>query len=155
KQATADDRVSALEKRLAERDEAAKKSADEAETRAAQGRVREYIGKDSDRWDLTATELGQSRLWDTIIAYRDLHGSVPDEAVPLLADEVEKSLVEQFQNVRRFRPAPGRESGASPPAKEAASAGKNSGKTLSNTSTSSAPTANGLSHDPDERRKQV
>ena len=157
KQPSIEDKFAALEReRKEEREALAKerKAADRARDVAA---VSKHLATDPERWDLVTTDLGQTQLWEAIDHYVEQYGTAPDEAVLMMADEVEKALASQVTKSRKFRPVPRQDAtkpGATSVDGQAAASTKNSGKTLSNIG-SGAPSTNGLSLDPDERRKQV
>jgi hypothetical protein len=153
---TADDRVAALERQIRERDAQSSASAAAARVEASKTAVFGVVDKDTARFDLAATEVGHGMLWDAIVAYHELHGNVPDEAVFALADEVEKDLEAKFAKTRKLSGQRQTEhkTGASAAA-GAASAASKSGKTLSNKQTSGASAVREYSLDPEVRRKQV
>ncbi len=153
KEPTAADEIKALrEERRAEKEAAARQAA-EARVAEAQTKVYAAIDADKARWARTATKRGHADLWDAIVAYHDMHGDVPDSAVHLLADEVEKDLRQEFGEPIPVQRQDATKPGA--PAAAAATAGRNSGKTLTNKQTSGAPATRELSLDPEERRRQV
>lgn len=151
---TAEDRVTQLEKMWREEKQAAEDARQTAAVEASRTAVFTAIDKLTERYDFATTDVGHDELWDAIGEYHKIHGAVPDEAVYALADEVEKMLSAKFANVRRFRQDPGAKTGQ-PAAKQAATAARGSGKTLSGKSTAGAPGAREYSLDPEERRKQV
>jgi hypothetical protein len=94
-------------------------------------------------------------LWDAIEAYHTEYGHVPDEAVFLMADQVEQQLTEKLSKSRKFsvQRQDATKPGATPAGKPPA-AGSNGGKTMTNGG-KGAPTRREYSLDPDERRKQI
>lgn len=135
-----------------------------AEKQAAQderdrGAVRAAIEKDTARYDLAASDKGQALLWDSIVAYRAEHGQCPDEAVFMLADEVEKHLEQDITSIKSRKFTVQRQDATKPgatAAAPAASAARTGGsKTLSNKATGGVPGSREYSMDPEVRRKQV
>ena len=151
---TADDRVTKLERELAERNEAAAKAAHEAQVAESQRLVFAHIDLDKARWRYTATAIGREQLWDALGEYFQMHGEIPDAAVPVVADAVEKHLRAQLGDTKDSGQRQPAKNGASP-AKPAAVAGRNSGKTLTSRGSVGAPVQKKYSADPDERRKQI
>lgn len=156
KTATADDRVAALEKQLKEREDREAQAKAQAAIEQAKTAVFTAIEGLPDRYDLAATDIGKSMLWEAIETYHSIHGDVPDEAVYLLADNVEKALETNVSKARKFSGARSAETKTNAPAAaQAAPAARTGGKTLTNKSTAGAPTLTELPMDPDERRAYV
>ena len=108
---------------------------------------------DKGKFARVSTKYGQNVLWSTIAAYNEQHGQVPDEAIPLLAAEVERDLRAEFGDPSSA-PSSG-EKKTTPAAADAATAARTSGKTLTNKQSSGGPTVREYSLDPEERRRQV
>lgn len=144
---TAETRLERLERERKEEREAAAKREHEAGVEAARKQVFGIVDADKSRWRMTATPTGHALFWGALGDYWKLHGSVPDEMVPLIADAVEKDMRAEFGEPASA-PRPGVPNGA-PPA-----AGRNT-KTLTSKGASAAPGVSEYSLDPDERREQV
>lgn len=152
---TVEQRIERLEKERQEQTSSAARLAQETAVAESKRKVFDAVDKDK-RFDLVTTDVGHGLLWDAIEAYHQQHGSCPDEAVYALAERVEKHLEANVSTTRKFSgQRPAETQNGAPPATQAATAGTNGGRTLTNSSTSSAPAARVYSLDPDERRKQV
>lgn len=145
---SADDRVSELEKKIREREEAVKASEQRAVVEREQKLVFDHIAGDKKRWQYTGTARGRDEAWEALGEYVALHGDIDDASVDRVLDAVEASLRAEFgaPQVSPIRPGAKNGGSAAPTA---------SGKTLTSKGASSAPGASELPLDPDERRRAV
>jgi hypothetical protein len=147
---TAKDEIAALR---AEREKERAEAAREREVARIDRAIATHVTADKSKFARVSTKYGQNVLWSTIAAYNEQHGAVPDEAIPLLAAEVEKDLRAEFGDPISA-PSSG-EKKTTPAAADAATAARKSGNTLTNKQSSGGPTVREYSQDPEERRRQV
>jgi hypothetical protein len=145
---SADDRVSELEKRIKDREEAVKAAEQRAVVEREQTRVFDHIASDKSRWKYTGTTRGRDEAWEALGEYVALHGDIDDASVDRVLDAVEASLRAEFGAPQVSPTRPGAKNGGS-------AAPTASGKTLTNKGASSAPGASEYPLDPDERRRAV
>lgn len=150
---TAETRLERLERERKEEREAQAKAQHEAAVREAQSQVFGLVDGDKKRWRFTATARGHEEFWESLGAYHQLHGSVPEDMVPVIADAVEAELRKEFGSFNAApassAPRPGANNGASP-----AATGRTP-KTITAKGAAAAPGASEYSLDPDERDRQV
>ena len=151
---TVETRMEALERQLREREEATARSTHEQTVAESQRLVFAHVDGDKTRWRYTSSEVGHEQLWDSLGEYYRIHGDVPDAAVPLIADAIEKHLRSQFGDGNDSGQRQPAKTGASP-SQLAAGGGRNSGKTLTNRGSSGAPAPKRYSDDSDERTRQI
>jgi len=137
----------------AEREKERAEAAREREVARIDRAIATTVTTDKAKFARVSTKYGQNVLWSTIAAYNEQHGQVPDEAIPLLAAEVEKDLRAEFGDPVSA-PSSG-EKKTTPAAADAATAARTSGKTLTNKQSAGGPTVREYSMDPEERRRQV
>lgn len=152
------DRLSDLERKLADREEGGKKAEADRAATAFQSVLFKAVDEQKATFTRTATKLGKATLWEAIGHYGKTHGipvhEMPDQVVAALAQEVEKDLRADFGDPTISGSQADAKTGDSAAA-AAASAARNSGKTLAGKPTSGAPGAKKYSLDPDERQRQV
>jgi hypothetical protein len=159
KQPTADDRVSALEKRL-EAEAATRKDAEQKATIAAAKRqLAEEIKAAGDEYDLINTTGNHDLVWDTAQAYFDEHGVAPDMAETARAVEkhLEDELLERASKSKKFLARVGAVKQPAPASKVTAPQQPRPGAvTLTNNDTPEVPpSADDFPDDPRERFKAV
>jgi len=147
---TAEDQIAELRR---EREKERAEAAREREVARIDRAIASTVSADKGKFARVSTKYGQNVLWSTIAAYNEQHGQVPDEAIPLLAAEVEKDLRAEFGDPVSA-PSSG-EKKTTPAAADAATAARKSGNTLTNKQSSGGPTVREYSMDPEERRRQV
>jgi hypothetical protein len=145
-----EDQIAELRK---EREKERAEAAREREVARIDRAIATTVTTDKTKFARVSTKYGQNVLWSTIAAYNEQHGQVPDEAIPLLAAEVEKDLRAEFGDPVSA-PSSG-EKKTTPAAADAATAARTSGKTLTNKQSSGGPTVREYSLDPEERQRQV
>lgn len=145
---SADDRVSELEKKLREREEAAKAAEQRAVVEREQKIVFDHIAGDKKRWQYAGTNRGRDEVWEALGEYVALHGDIDDASVDRVLDAVEASLRAEFGAPQISPTRPGAKNGGS-------AAPTASGKTLTSKGASSAPGVSEYPLDPDERRRAV
>lgn len=152
---TAETRVERLERELRERNEAEARAKHEAVVAEQQKLVFDHIGTDKDRWKYAGSKMGRDLLWQALGEYVGMHGDIDEAGVNAVADAVESGLREDF-GAPAYTP---KTSAARPAAKAGAPVSatekKNSGRTLTNATSSGAPATRELSLDPIERKRQV
>lgn len=150
-----EERIAALlDKKLEERDAPRKQAEKAAQVAEAKKQVFAYIDAQTERFDLVTTDIGHDRLWKGIEAYHKQHGVVPDAAIDLIADKVEKELAASLGKSKKFGQRQPGNNGASADGK-AAPAASTSGKPLAGKPTSSAPAPRKYSLNDDERTAQI
>jgi len=147
---TAEDQIAELRR---EREKERAEAAREREVARIDRAIATTVTADKAKFARVSTKYGTNVLWSTIAAYNEQHGTVPDEAIPLLAAEVEKDLRAEFGDPVSA-PSSGEKKTTSAAA-DAATAARTSGKTLTNKQSSGGPTVREYSMDPEERRRQV
>lgn len=145
---TADDRVSELEKRIKEREDALAARERQAVVEREQKLVFDHIAGDKKRWQYTGTARGRDEAWEALGEYVVLHGDIDDAGVDRVLDAVEASLRAEFGATQVSPIRPGAKNGGS-------AAPTASGKTLTSKGAASAPGASEYPLDPDERRRAV
>lgn len=136
---TEEERIASLVTKEIEKRDAPRKDQERAAAIAEAKRLAfAHIDAQTERFDLVTTDIGHDRLWKNIEAYHAKHGVVPDAAIDLIADKVEKELAESLGKSKKFglrQPGNNGASGAAP----AAGASSTSGKSLAGKPTSGAP----------------
>jgi len=145
---SADDRVSELEKRIKEREEAVKAAEQRAVVEREQKNVFDHIAGDKKRWQYAGTPRGRDEAWEALGEYVALHGDIDDASVDRVLDAVEASLRAEFGAPQVSPTRPGAKNGGS-------AASTASGKTLTSKGAASAPGASEYPLDPEERRRAV
>lgn len=150
-----EERIAALvDKKLEER-EAPRKQAEKAKTiEESKKVVFAHIDAQTDRYDLCTTDVGHERIWKEIESYHRQHGVVPDEAVALIADAVEKQLAASLSKTKRFGQSQPAKNGTTATGTAAAGASKSSAS-LAGKPTSGAPAPKKYSLNSDERSAQI
>ena len=145
---SADDRVSEIEKRLKEREEAAAARERQAVVEREQKNVFDHIASDKTRWKYAGTARGRDEAWEALGEYVALHGDIDDASVDRVLDAVEASMRAEFGAPQVSPTRPGAKNGGS-------AASTASGKTLTHKGAASAPGASEFPLDPDERDRAV
>lgn len=136
-----------VEKKLRERDSKMELAQAERVIAEKQAELFGDLKQDRKRWKYAATTTGNGRVWEAVVAYHEKHGSVPDAALPLLADSVEMDLRREFDGEEDSATRPAAKNGAPAPAKGT--------QTLKNKGSGGAPTTRELPTDEEARRAAV
>jgi hypothetical protein len=144
-----DPQVAELRRRLDEKEQREREQVVAENTRRSQAAVQDALAKDPERFDLVLTDIGRVQLWDAIVAYHGKYGSCPDDKVFAMADLIEGRLTEQVAKSKKFTARPSVKTGTPPAAKPNAGA---KGKTITNRSSSAAPSKRENATETEEER---
>jgi hypothetical protein len=144
-----DPQVAELRRRLDEKEQREREQVVAENTRRSQAAVQDALAKDPERFDLVLTDIGRVQLWDAIVAYNAKYGSVPDDKVFAMADLIEGRLTEQVAKSKKFTARPSVKTGTPPAAKPNAGV---KGKTITNRSSSAAPSKRENATETEEER---
>jgi hypothetical protein len=141
--------VAELRRRLDEKEQREREQTVAENTRRSQAAVQDALAKDPERFDLVLTDIGRTQLWDAIVAYHGKYGSCPDDKVFAMADLIEGRLTEQVAKSKKFTARPSVKTGTPPAAKPNAGV---KGKTITNRSSSAAPSKRENATETEEER---
>lgn len=98
---TADERVAALEAKLAERDTKAQQEAESAAITNAQAQVTSIVRAAGEKFDLVNAFDAHDMVWDTMVEYHATHGTpcTPQQA----AEYVEKTIAAKLGKSTKFK----------------------------------------------------
>lgn len=131
------DEIAALRKRLDDKEAAERNRDAEAQSQASQDRVFAALEKEPDRFDVVLTDDGRTKLWNAIVAYRNVHGRVPNEKVFEMAEAIEERMTASLAKSKKFAQAQSAKTGDSAAANARSAASKTGAKTITNRSSSS------------------
>jgi len=131
------DEIAALRKRLDDRDAAISAREAEVQNQASQERVFAALEKEPDRFDVVLTDDGRTKLWNSIVAYRNAHGRVPNDKVFEMAEAIEERMTASLAKSKKFAQAQSVKTGDTAAANARPAASKTGAKTITNRSSSS------------------
>lgn len=132
-----EDEVTALRKRLDDREAADRQREAQAQGQASQDRVFAALEKEPDRFDLVLTDDGRTKLWNSIVAYRTKYGRVPNDKVFEMAEAIETGMTASLARSKKFALAQSAKTGTSAASTARTAASKTGAtKTITNRSSS-------------------